>query len=219
MKPKYYILWLMLTLCPAVSAQNRVTVKNIVHSTVSNLPAEQRELLGIREEPFFLNRTWASAPFHTAFVYANGHMFRIDSEIHLLKEDMNKVYITMNFEDLCVSDPIIGAYIETTPENWIIPLQNGKGRGHLKKGVVCPVPLASRGKELFLHADAHIDLRDETKSSITYKIKEEKEDKPFLYEEWPTKEEFQNKMWMKYKDSEGNTHQLYLHGKEKIIAK
>ena len=60
MKPKYYILWLMLTLCPAVSAQNRVTVKNIVYSTVSNLPAGQRELLGIREEPFFLNRTWAS---------------------------------------------------------------------------------------------------------------------------------------------------------------
>lgn len=73
-------------------------------------------------------------------------------------------------------------------------------------------------KEHFLHVDAHIDLRDETKSTITYKIKEEKVNKPFLYEKWPTKDEFQNKMWLKYKDSEGNTHQLYLYGKEKIIA-
>jgi len=218
MKTKYYLLWLMFTFCSAVSAQNRVTVKKVVMPTLYNMSAEQRQLLGIEEESFFLNKSWRSAPFYTAFVYAKGHMFQIDGDINLSQKDINKVYVNVTFKDLSVSEPILGAYIETKAKEWIIPLKEGKGSAHFKKGIFCTVPLAPRGKELFLHADAHIDLRDETKSTIIYKIKEEKVNKPFLYEKWPTKDEFQNKMWLKYKDSEGNTHQLYLYGKEKIIA-
>jgi len=135
--------------------QNKVFIKRI-----QDCPDSILYQLGLTKEPYL------TVPLDTAYININEQVLKISGHILIPteKEDEKHVRILLDIGD---------NEIKTPPElgEWHIVVKEGRGQGKMKKVLVGPPSLTSRGKILVLYARAHMDLRNELNSYICYKIR------------------------------------------------
>lgn len=148
-------------------AQHKVYVKKIEGETLHNLPDSVLKKRGQQREDFFLNPTWCSADFDSVCIECDGRKFNVSSKVRLPYpgENMNGVIIV----------PIVSPDIQPLSgwDKWEVIIKDGRGSGTMKR-MLMSNQIPDGGKIYLLSAKAKIDLRDEKKCCIIYRIESKK---------------------------------------------
>ncbi len=212
---KKILLGLSLLWMSPVSAQ-KAEVRLMYIASMHNLTLSEENMrkAQVEREPFVLYTGYTVTPFQNAYLNWKKNTFLIKANLSMSedKDDNTHVNVGLNLKNLTREDSHWLCFLNTK-ERIKVTLENGRGRSEAKIPICCLPPLAPRGKELFLFVKVRIDMRNEDGCILTYTIKEEKREKPFMLPKWPSEEEFKSRVWHRYLDDDGKyMHEIYLDG-------
>lgn len=226
---KYFVVVVLLCLSHVdlSFAQVKVKLEKIYGTTVHStyFTEDLQHHLGIKRQPFFLNRYYQVVDFHDAYLTSiENNPIKICASLRTPRDrnDCTHVRIDCKWLNMDKKESQIVMDVDFISEEWIIPVnKRGRGKDKIKKLVRCKPYVTSRGKELFLFATAKIDLRAEEKCYVKYELKAKRTKRPLNYrngkcESWPSKAEFENTLCGTYKDKHGLTHYIYLNGDDSL---
>lgn len=113
--------------------------------------------------------------FPEQLIAYRGHTFRSKAFLSLTKDkkDFDHVLVYWWLKDVA-SETDKGISANTGRSDWVIELKKGKGKAVTEQKMTCIPPISPEGTWVWVKVKTKIDLRDEKKCYVKYKILDKK---------------------------------------------